>query len=77
MPLTPEELDPYVSVADLRVARTMYGGYCMGGLKTMAEHHGIDLKTFLKGQVRVSTLEATNDALVQRIARITRERTGT
>jgi len=64
----------FITVVDIRTARNMYGGYCMAGVKTMMEYHGIDYKRLIHGAVTVEELESLGDFLCNRVAALARKR---
>lgn len=70
--MSPSEM--FVTMADLRKAKSLYGGYCLPGIRQMAEFHGVDYKKLIRGQVTVAELEALNDFLVTRVAALARRR---
>lgn len=64
----------FITVPDIRAARNMYGGYCMSGVKTMMEYHGIEYRRLIHGEVTVEELESLNDFLCNRVADLARKR---
>jgi hypothetical protein len=65
---------PCITMADIREARRIYGGYCIPGVKAMAAFHGIEYRRLVRGQVTVTEAEALGDALVAQLASVARRR---
>lgn len=62
-----------VTSAHMRAAKATYGGYCTQGVAAWFAKYGMDLRYFLQHGYPIERIEATNDELGLRVARIARE----
>ena len=49
-------------------------GYCVKGLRTMLESHGVDFHEFVRDGIPIDDLSGMDDAIVQRVVETARRR---
>jgi hypothetical protein len=62
-----------VSEAIVTVEHCRALGYCARGMRAFFAQHGLDWQAFRAAGLPASTIEATGDAMAQRVAALARE----